>query len=46
MNKPKILVIAANSDTGFPAAKTLLGLKFPVRALAMIAGSVTPFPVH
>ncbi len=32
MNKEKILITAANSHTGFPAAKELLGLGFPVRA--------------
>ena len=30
--KPKILVTAANGNTGFPAAKELLELGFPVRA--------------
>lgn len=30
--KPKILVTAANGNTGFPAAKELLKLGFPVRA--------------
>ena len=32
MNKEKILITAANSHTGFPAAKELLELGFPVRA--------------
>ena len=32
MNKEKILIAAANSHTGFPAAKELLELGFPVRA--------------
>ena len=30
--KPKILITAANGNTGFPAAKELLELGFPVRA--------------
>ncbi len=29
---PKILITAANGHTGFPAAKELLSLGFPVRA--------------
>ena len=32
MNKEKILITAANSHTGFSAAKELLELGFPVRA--------------
>ena len=32
MNKEKILITAANNHTGFPAAKELLELGFPVRA--------------
>ncbi len=32
MNKEKILITAANSHTGFPAAKELMELGFPVRA--------------
>ena len=30
--KPKILITSANGNTGFPAAKELLSLDFPVRA--------------
>ena len=32
MNKEKILITAANSHSGFSAAKELLELGFPVRA--------------
>ena len=30
--KPKILITAANGNTGFPAAKEMLKLGFPIRA--------------
>ncbi|WP_282080166.1 NmrA family NAD(P)-binding protein [Aquimarina algiphila] len=37
--KPKILITAANGNTGFPAAKELLTLGFPVRAFVRNANS-------
>jgi len=37
--KPKILITAANGNTGFPAAKEMLKLGFPVRAFVRTLGA-------
>ena len=39
--KPKILITAANGNTGYPAAIEMLKLGFPVRALIQFARNLS-----